>query len=163
DRSRTAAVMLGGALAAPAIGDSSVEPLAALYGRWIDPTTLARAVIAGLSNELDLAEEWHGVELLGHAESSGDLFSSTETIAGKATPGDRIRDFQAEGWLGLGIRRHTAPGEIDNDLRVQAFYHAGVLVTRRTKDTDDATVALPPDTLVHGVRLRFRWDALERN
>jgi len=63
---------------------------------------------------------------------------------------------------GAGIRIPVAPYQADNDLRLQLFYHAGYFYNMRTNDTG-SNVRLPPDTFIHGLRLRARYDGFRRN
>jgi len=66
------------------------------------------------------------------------------------------------GRLGVGLRVPVAPFQADNDLRAQLFYQGTYLYSKKVSDTG-LTVALPPDTLVHGPLLRVRYDGLRRN
>lgn len=162
DRSRQLAVLLGSNVALTPIADSRIEPFAAVYYRRIAETTFLRAVLGGFSNEADFSEEWRGVLLSAHAENEVSPFPLTDAIDDDEVRSDRVRWSAGSGWVGLGKRWPVAPFQLDNELRVELFYEAGWLATQRTRYTE-GPVELPPNTLVHGVHLRVRYDALRRN
>jgi len=162
DRSNTRALALGVAAYSPALGGADVLPLAALYWRRESPAPRTRLVFSVFVNELDHALKYGRFELLGHLENNTVPFPSTEIEEGKEIKGSSIVWGQVAGWLGGGYRLPVAPFQMDNDLRVQAFYEGGYLYSGRTKDTG-GQVKLPPDTYTHGLRLRVRYDGMRRN
>jgi hypothetical protein len=139
-----------------------VAPIAALYYRHRWDKWWTRDVIGLFVNEMDAARSFGRFQLLGHFENNTVPFADTEIQNGEEVKTSSVIWGTVSGWLGAGIRVPVAPFQADNDLRVQLFYHAGYFYDMRTSDTG-SNVRLPPDTFVHGVRLRVRKDGLLRN
>ncbi|MBT1073470.1 hypothetical protein [Pelotalea chapellei] len=157
-----AVITLGGMYFTPQLGGSDVLPIGALYWRHRWEKHNVRALVSIFQNELDLTRSFGELELLGHLENETLPVPTTEIVNGKEVKESSIWWGTFSGWLGTGWRRPVAPYHVDNDLKLQAFYHAGYLYSNTSRDTGPQ-VRLPPDTLVHGLRLRGRYDSFSRN
>lgn len=162
DRCNSLALTLGGTWFSPALGGTDALPIAALYWRRESVQSRTRLVFSFFVNELDHAVRYDRFELLGHLENNTIPFPSVEIENGREIKEGSIYWGQAAAWLGAGYRLPVAPFQMDNDLRIQAFYEGGYLYTARSKDSGPR-VSLPPDTYVHGLRLRVRYDGMRRN
>ncbi|MGH7297416.1 MAG: hypothetical protein ACRELB_20940, partial [Polyangiaceae bacterium] len=163
DRGSVLALTLGVALFAPPVGDTSFSPLAALYYKRVTPDYRVREQFSIFVNELDLAIPISApFELVGRIENDTIPFPQTEVVDGEDVAASEVEWGTVDAFAGVGVRFPVAPFEEDSDLRIQAFYHGGWLYTRYTKNTSPDS-NLPPDTYVHGARLRIRYDALTRN
>lgn len=162
DRENVRSLTLGGNYYTPELGGNLAVPIAALYYRHRWDTWWTRDIIGLFVNEMDVARSLGRFQLLGHFENNTLPFADTEIQNGKDVKASSVIWGTVSGWSGAGIRLPVAPFQADNDLRVQLFYHAGYFYNMRTSDTDVA-VSLPPDTFVHGLRLRIRKDGLRRN
>jgi hypothetical protein len=162
DRANNLAFTLGGISFSPQLGGHAAIPFAALYVRHRWEKSRARAVVALFDNEADVARSFGAFELLGHWENDTVPFSRAEIVNGSEVAESEIVWGSFSGWIGGGWRRPVAPYQSDNDLRLQIFYHAGYLYSWPVQATGHA-VRLPPDTYVHGVRFRGRYDGFRRN
>lgn len=162
DRCNTLALTLGGTAFIPGLGGSDAMPVAALYWKRESKQSITRLVFSVFVNELDHALKYDRFELLGHLENDTIPFPSTEIEDGKSIKEGSIIKGQAAAWLGVGYRLPVAPYQMDNDLRIQAYYEGGYLYSKRTSDSG-SQVSLPPDTYTHGLRLRVRYDGMRRN
>lgn len=157
-----AVITLGGMFFNPRLGGSDVLPIGALYWRHRWEKYNVRAVVSVLQNEVDLTRSFGELELLGHLENETIPFPTAEIVNGREVKESSIMWGTFSGWLGMGWRKPVAPFHVDNDLKLQAFYHAGYLYSNSTADSGP-NVRLPPDTLVHGLRFRARYDSFSRN
>jgi hypothetical protein len=162
NRDNNLAITVGGIFFHPRLGGEDAVPFAALYWRHRWGKTRARAVVSLFVNEADVARSFGRWEFLGHLENDTVPFSQDEITDGLEVTGSSIVRGTVSGWLGAGWRRPVAPFKEDNDLRLQLFYHAGYLYSHPVAETG-STVQLPPDTFVHGMRFRGRYDGLRRN
>ena len=162
NRDNTLALTVGGISFSPQLGGHAAVPVAALYWRHRWEKSRARAIVAIFENEADIARSIGEYELLGHLENDTVPLARAEIVNGSEFQESSINWGSFSAWLGAGWRRPVAPFQEDNDLRLQVFYHAGYLYSGRATDTG-AGVRLPPDTLVHGMRFRVRYDGLSRN
>lgn len=157
-----AVITLGGIYFHPRLGGSDALPIGALYWRHRWEKYNVRTVVSIFENEVDLTRSFGELELLGHLENETLPAPTAEIVNGREVKESSILWGTFSGWLGAGWRKPVAPFHVDNDLKLQAFYHAGYLYSHTTSDTG-AKVRLPPDTLVHGIRLRARYDSFSRN
>ena len=162
NRDNTAALVLGGTLFTPNLAEHDFLPMAAVYWkhRWGD--TRVRGTFSVFVNELDTSQTLGKFQLLGHLDNNTIPFSSAEIERGVEVEGTSIKRGEVNGRLGVGVRLPVAPFQTDNDLRLQLFYQAGYLYSKRVEDTAP-NVVLPPDTMVHGALLRMRYDGMRRN
>ena len=157
-----AIITLGGIYFHPRLGGADALPMGALYWRQRWEKYNVRTVASIVQNELDLTRSFGEFELLGHFENETIPYPTAEIVNGREVKESSILWGTVSGWLGAGWRKKVAPFHIDNDLKLQAFYHAGYLYSKPTSDTG-ANVRLPPDTYVHGLRFRARYDSFSRN
>lgn len=157
-----AVITLGGMLFSPKLGGSDALPIGAVYWRHRWEKYNVRTVISIFQNEADLTRSFGEFELLGHLDNETLPAPTAEIVNGEEVKESSIWSGTFSGWLGTGWRKPVAPYHVDNDLKLQAFYHAGYLYTDSSDDTGPQ-VRLPPDTLVHGIRLRARYDSFNRN
>lgn len=162
NRENVRSLTLGGNFYTPDVGAEFGVPIAALYYRHRWDNWWTRDIIGLFVNEMDVARSFGRFQLLGHFENNTVPFADTEIQNGKEVKASSVIWGTVSGWLGAGIRIPVAPFQVDNDLRIQLFYHAGYFYDKRTSDTG-ADVRLPPSTFVHGLRLRVRKDGLRRN
>ena len=163
DRANQFALTLGGSLFYPVLGTSDALPFAALYNRRETPAYRSRLVFSVFDNELDLAVPVsRNLELLVKLHNDTDPFPEEVLSEGKDVRRTSLIRGEAGGWFGIGYRLPVAPFQVDNDFRLQLYYQGGYQYNRRTADTG-SSVLLPPDTPVHGLRLRTRYDGLRRN
>lgn len=164
DRCNAMALVMGAAAYSPSLGGADALPLAVIYWRRESPRTRTRLTFSVFVNELDHALKYDRFEVLGHLENNTIPFPSTEIEEGREVKESSINWGQVAAWLGVGYRLPVAPFQMDNDLRLQLFYEGGFLYSGRTKDSG-RLVSLPPDTYVHGLRLRLRvrYDGMRRN
>jgi hypothetical protein len=153
---------LGSAFYLPAVGDTSFSPLAAFYSKLVRDSFRLRLQLSVFDNEVDLAVPIYSpFEFVFGFENYTVPFGQTEVVDGSDDLGSEIVWGSLDGYLGVGLRFPVAPLEADSDLRFQLQYRSGWLYTRYTANTQNET--LPPDTYVHGVRFRVRYDGLVRN
>lgn len=163
DRSNQLALTLGGTLFYPALGSSDALPIAALYSRRETATYRSRLVFSVFSNELDLAvPSSDNLELLVKLRNDTSPFPEEVLSEGQAVKRTALIWGDGGIWLGAGYRRPVAPFQVDNDFRLQLYYQGAYLYNERTANSG-SSVILPPDTFVHGLRLRVRYDGLRRN
>jgi hypothetical protein len=163
DRTRTLALSLGALSFTPQVGDQSVVPFAALYASLYGRERRFRAVVSGLVDEADYAEHLvSGLEGLLHFENDTIPFPTTEIVDGKDLSFSALTWGYTALWGGLGWRVRVPPAGVDNDLRLEVFYQARYYYFASAHDTDPA-LGVPPDTYVHGVRVRLRLDMITRN
>ena len=162
NRENTRALVLGGSLFAPELAGHSFIPIGALYYKHRFDDIRVRGTFSLLVNELDVSKTLGHFQILGHLDNNTIPFASSEIESGAEVKATSIKWGTLNGRLGVGWRLPVSPFQTDNDLRVQLFYQAGYLYSRRTGDTG-TNVLLPPDTLVQGALLRIRYDALHRN
>jgi hypothetical protein len=162
DRENTLSLTLGANFYDPEVGGNLGLPIAALYWRHRWDKWWTRNVIGVFVNEMDVARSFGRIQLLGHFDNNTVPFADTEIKDGNEVKTSSVIWGTVSGWLGAGIRIPVAPFQADNDFRLQLFYHAGYFYDKRTNDTG-TNVRLPPDTFVHGLRLRARYDGLRRN
>ena len=161
-RENILSLSLGATFYDPEVGGNLGLPIAALYWRHRWQNWWTRDVIGLFVNEMDVARSFGRFQLLGHFENNTVPFADTEIKDGQEVKSSSVIWGTASGWLGAGIRIPVAPYQADNDLRFQLFYHAGYFYNMRTNDTG-SNVRLPPDTFIHGLRLRARYDGFRRN
>ncbi len=162
NRENVRSLTIGGNFYTPEVGGDWGVPIAALFYRHRWDNWWTRDVIGLFVNEIDVARSFGRFQLLGHFENNTVPFADTEIQNGREVKASSVIWGTFSGWLGAGIRIPVEPYQADNDLRIQLFYHAGYFYDKRTGDTG-ADVRLPPNTFVHGLRLRVRRDGLARN
>jgi hypothetical protein len=171
-RGDTFAVTLGATGFTPNIGGNTFIPFFALYYNRVWEERRVRAILSGVvNNPVDYAEHFLDghLDLLAHFDSSTIPVTSAEIV-----DGDRV-DFSELFWgwaaleLGAGFRHRVWPWNIDNDLRVQVLYRGGYHYFKATHNTGlvngipVANIQEPPDTWVHGLRVKLRLDMIQRN
>ena len=163
DRGNVKAVSLGAVGFTPNIGGETVLPMFAFYLKltWPNARRL-RATLSGLVNTIDFAEEFGGPELLFHWENNTIPFETTEIIDGESIDESAVTWGTFSGWVGAGYKIDFWPHEVDNNVRFGIYYHGGYEYHQRGDDIDPASVTAT-DTYVHGLRLRLRVDAFQRN
>lgn len=157
-----AVITLGGIYFHPRLGSADALPIGALYWRHRWEKHNIRTVLSIFQNELDLTRSFGEFELLGHMENETIPAPTAEIVNGREVKESSIYWGRISGWLGMGWRKPVAPFHIDNDLKLQVYYHADYLYTKPAPDTG-SKIKLPPDTLVHGLLLRARYDSFSRN
>ena len=162
NRENTRAFVLGGSLFAPELAGHAFIPIGAFYYKHRFDDIRVRSTFSILVNELDVSKTLGHFQILGHFDNNTIPFSSSEIEEGAEVKSSAIKWGTVNARLGAGWRLPVAPFQVDNDLRVQLYYQAGYLYSKRTADTG-AGVLLPPDTLVHGALFRVRYDGLHRN
>ncbi|GAC1467812.1 MAG: hypothetical protein PVSMB11_03380 [Desulfuromonadaceae bacterium] len=162
NRDNAAALVLGTIFFTPPLAEQVLLPLGAFYWkhRWDD--TRFRGTFSVLVNETDISRTFGKWQLLGHLDNNTVPFQTAEIAGGQEVKRTSIISGTLSGRLGVGLRVPVAPFQADNDLRVQLFYQDTYLYSKRVPDSG-LTVALPPDTMVHGPLLRVRYDGLRRN
>jgi hypothetical protein len=162
NRDNGSALVLGGTLFRPQLAEQVFLPIGAFYlkHRWDE--TRFRGIFSILVNEVDVTKTFGKWQLLGHLDNNTVPFPMAEIAGGQEVKRTSIISGTVNGRVGAGLRIPVYPFQADNDLRIQLFLQEGYLYSKRTKDTG-LTVALPPDTLVHGPLLRVRYDGLRRN
>jgi hypothetical protein len=162
NRDNAAALVLGFTLFEPQLAEQVLLPIGAFYlkHRWDE--TRFRGIFSVLVNEADVTKTFGKWQLLGHVDNNTVPFPMAEIAGGQEVKRTSIISGTVNGRLGVGLRFPVYPFQADNDLRIQLFYQEGYLYSKKTKDTG-LTVALPPDTLVHGPLFRVRYDGLRRN
>ena len=162
NRDNSFAIAIGGTLFTPSLAGHDILPMAALYWkhRWDD--IRIRGIFSGVVNDLDVSKTNSRFQLLGHLDNTTIPFDSAEIVDGSEVKGTSIKWGEANARVGVGLRLPLAPFQIDNDLRVQLYYQAGYLYSRRVAETAPAVV-LPPSTLVQGALFRVRYDGMRRN
>jgi hypothetical protein len=162
NRDNELALTVGANAYVPKLGGDSVLPIAALYWKHRWDSWQTRDIFGVFVNELDVAKSIGRFQLLGHLENNTVPSADIDIKNGKEVKSSSVVWGTVSGWLGAGYRLPVAPWQTDNDFRIQFFYHAGYFYDNRTSDTG-ADVRLPPDTYVHGMRMRVRYDGLLRN
>ena len=162
NRENTKALVLGGSFFAPTLAGHTFIPIGAFYYKHRFDDIRVRGTFSILVNELDLSKTLGRLQILGHFDNNTIPFTSQEIDVGAEVKATALKWGTVNGRLGVGWRLPVSPYQTDNDLRVQLFYQAGYLYSKRTMETG-ADVLLPPDTLVQGPLFRVRYDALHRN
>jgi hypothetical protein len=163
DRSQVFAAVAGGELNTPRIADHRTSLIAALYYRGFYDARFARASVSVFENDVEYAERPTGYfEIAAHAANDTPPGGHTVAISDEESYFDRIKSGRVLGELGPGFRMGTPPDAIDNELRVDLFYEAAWVYSRRAHATG-SFVRLPPDTLEHGLHLRVLYDGIKRN
>jgi len=164
DRSHTMALVLGAALWDPSIGGTSAVPMASFYYRDISIDSRIRAQVSGLVNEVEYARRVaRPIELIARMENDHRrVFGESEVLDDVQLDDTDLVWGGDSLWLGGGWQLPLKPFEIDNELRLQAFYRVGHLYFGRTSDTAK-DLAIPPSALEHGPWLRLRIDTIQRN
>lgn len=162
DRSRITALSLGAQWLEINGGETDTTPIFSVFTKLLLEGRRVRAVVSGLVNTIDVAQDLGWGESLVHFENNTIPFATKEVIDGRARRETALLWGDLSAWVGLGYRWRVGPGEVDNGLRVGAYYHVGWEYHQRVDETPpDERVAT--DTMRHGVRLQLRCDALLRN
>lgn len=162
DRRSLLALSLGAMILEPNVAGTSVLPYGSFIALYRKSPHHLRAQLAGLYNQVDYGYSFDGPMALAHFENSTIPFPSEEIIDGRSIEESSLLWGTVSTWLGVGYRWRISPYNVDNDLRIGAYYHVGYQYHDRTSDTPD-TVRIPTDTLIHGARLRLRLDSFQRN
>ena len=162
DRGTTFALNVGGAYFNIQKGDTSATPIFAGYGKFYFAQRRFRLVTSVFVNSFDYAEDFGGPESLFHFENFTIPFGTEEVIDGRSREETRLVWGDVNAWLGAGYRWRISPGEVDNDVRLGAYYTIGYEYHDRTDDTPP-TERVATDTFRHGIRLVLRVDAIMRN
>ena len=162
DRGHLTSLTLGAALLEPKQGDTSVEPMAALYLRRVGSTSRSRDTISIFVNDLEYDNCWGAFELVSRFENFTLPVAEMQLAHGADVKSTSVVWGDAFGSLGPGLRIPVAPFEVDNDLRIQLLGRAGFFYAMRNSDTG-ANQVVPPDTLLYGANLRVRYDNMRRN
>ena len=162
DRDYVRSLNLGGVFFSPQVGDEWGVPFGAFYWFKNKEQWRSRAVISVFVNEVDVAREFGRFQLLGHWDNDTVPFPTAEIIDGKEVKSTSILYGTFAGGIGVGYRLPVAPFQTDNNFRLRLLYTAGYLYTDRVDETGP-DVVLPPDTFVHGFRLRTDYDGIRRN
>ena len=167
DRRNVFAINLGATLFTPKLGGNTIIPFGAFYLRQQrqDDRRRLRAILTGVVNYIDFADgTWNnsGFEALLHWENFTVPLASTEIIAGKNAEFTEIKWGRLLGGVGFGWRTPLAPHHFDNDFRAQLFYKPGYLYSGKSDETGPLA-ELPPDTALHQLHLRLRFDIFDRN
>lgn len=162
DRDNIRAIAAGATFYKPNVGDDWFIPMAGLYFKSRREPYHLRAIVSLFVNEVDVVRSFGNWELLGRWENETVPTPSVEIADGAVVRDSSIFWGTLSGSVGAGLRYPVPPFESDNDLRLQLFYQAGYLYSRPSDDTGP-TVQLPPDTFLHGIKLRGRYDGMQRN
>ncbi len=167
DRSTVAALNLGTSIVFPNVGGDTFVPFGAFFYKTqsADSSQRFQAILAGVANFVDYADgSWNdsGWEAVFHAENVTIPVGQTETIEGNRANFTEIETGHTSGGIGLGWYTPVAPYHVDSYFSVQLLYELEYLYSSGEDETGD-DVILPPDTFVHRLHLRFRWDSLDRN
>ena len=162
DRGKTIALNFGMAAYAPSVGGTTTTPIFAAYTKHYFKERRIRATASVLVNTVDYAEDFGGVESLLRFENYTIPFETRETVEGTSLDRTALEWGYVRGAIGMGYRWALEPGNVDNDLRVGVYYHAGYEYHDRTEDTPDDT-RTARDTYTHGVLIQLRADAIQRN
>ena len=162
NRGHMTSLTVGGSILLPKQGDSLGIPFLALWLRRVEDSYRTRDVISVLVNELECDRRFGNFELVGHFENTTIPFAQTELVHNHEVKPSSHAWGDLLGSLGPGLRFPVAPFEVDNDLRIQLLGRAGYFYAGRTDETG-ANLALPPDTLLYGAKLRLRYDTMRRN
>lgn len=162
DRTRVTALTLGGAAYIPEQGKTSATPIGALYLKRVWEKSRTRNQISIFVNDLEYDRSFGNLELVARFENNTIPFGQREVVNNREIKSSDTIWGTVIGSLGPGLRYKVAPYEVDNDLRVQLLGKAGYFYAKRTRDTGPH-LALPPDTMLYGVKLRGRYDGMRRN
>jgi hypothetical protein len=163
DRSHMTSITLGASLLHPRQGDTRSVPFAALWLRRVWDDARTRDLISVFSNELEYDKSLgRPFELIGHFENFTLPVARQEIFQNHDVNSTSVLWGTLIGSLGAGLRFPMAPGEVDNDLRIQLLGRGGYFYAVRNADTG-ADQILPPRTFLYGAKLRVRYDGLRRN
>ena len=162
DRGHMNALMLGGIFYTPKQGNTSGTPIGTLYLKRMWEKSRTRNILSIFVNDLEYDRSFGDIELVARLENNTLPGGQREVVNNlEIRSSDAIWGTVA-GSLGPGVRYKVAPFQIDNDLRLQLLAKVGYFYAKRTKDTGPNLV-LPPDTMLYGMKLRGRYDGMQRN
>ncbi len=175
DRRNEMAVTLGLNMLSPNIGGNSWVPFGAFFIRQHnqEDTRRFRGIIAGVTNYIDYSDStWneHGIEMFVHWENVTIPIAQGEIVEGRNAQYMEVEWGYLLGGIGLGWRskthnfwasQYSERNDFDNDLRIQLSYEPGSFYTQASSASSD--IILPPDTDIHQLHLRFRFDTITRN
>jgi hypothetical protein len=162
DRANQTALMVGGIVYTPNLGNTAGVPIFALYLKRMRKDARLRVLASGVVNEVDGVKSFGNFELLSRFESDTIPFGQTGIQNNQEVEQSSVEWGTLSAFLGAGLRFPVAPYQVDNDLRLQLLGRAGYLYSKPTSDTGP-TVKLPPDTMLYGIKLRGRYDGFRRN
>lgn len=162
ERAHMTSITLGGSLLMPKQGDTPGLPIAALYVRHFWEESSTRNVISIFVNELEYAKSFGNMELVGHFENYTLPMDQTELVHNEEIESTSLRWGTLTGSFGPGLRIPIAPFQVDNDIRLQLLGRVRYFYAKGTGATGPGLV-VPPDTMLYGVKLRARYDAMRRN
>jgi hypothetical protein len=162
DRGQDTALMLGGVIYTPKQGDTFGTPLGAFYLKRMWQESRTRNVVSVFVNDLEYDKSFGNLELVTRFDNNTLPGGQREVVNNREIKSSDIIWGTVVGSLGPGLRYPVAPFQVDNDLRLQLLGKVGYFYARRTSDTGPDLV-LPPDTMLYGVKLRGRYDGMQRN
>jgi hypothetical protein len=142
------------------------EPIGAVFlWRRPDDDNYFRAVLNGLSNEVEYAHSpsgWGPFEVVATFDSLVYPVAASESIDGVPDKSRELLWGRLHAGVGLGYRVGIEPGKADNMFATSITYEPGYLFFDPGSEAA-ANFISPADTFEHRVHWRVRWDALERN
>lgn len=170
-RGNTLAVTLGLTFYTPNIGGQTSLPLFAGYWRRIWEQRRIRAIVSGVVNTFDYSEHLPGgLEGVLHFDNTTIPFASNEIIDGDSLDYTSLEWGWTRAHVGGGYRRRIWPFNIDNDFKIQLSYQASYYYFKASKTLTGKIDGVPvfppnspPDTYVHGLRLKVAADMIQRN
>lgn len=162
DRSHVNALMLGGIFYTPKQGNTSGTPIGALYLKRVWEKSRTRNLISVFINDLEYDRSFGDIELVARLENNTLPGGQREVVNNLEIRSSDAIWGTVTGSLGPGVRYKVAPFQVDNDLRLQLLAKVGYFYAKRTSDTGPKLV-LPPDTMLYGIKLRGRYDGMQRN
>ncbi len=162
DRGNLTSLELGAISYFPALSDTNLAPLFALFMRRTWEKARLRIVASAFVNEADGAKSFGHPELLARFENYTIPFSEKGFLRNKEVDESSLKWGTLSGFLGAGLRYPVAPFQVDNDLKLQILGRVGYLYSKETSETGPE-VKLPPDTMLYGLKLRGRYDGIRRN
>lgn len=162
DRGHVNALMLGGIFYTPKQGETSGTPIGTLYLKRVWEKSRTRNVLSIFVNDLEYDRSFGDIELVARLENNTLPGGRREVVNNLEIRSSDAIWGTVTGSLGPGVCYKVAPFRIDNDLRLQLLAKVGYFYAQRTSDTGPNLV-LPQDTMLYGVKLRGRYDGMQRN
>jgi hypothetical protein len=153
-----------GLVSSPKLDDSDTMPLASIY-LWQHPddSTLFRALLSGVANELFYASQLNpsGAEWVATLDTFTLPSQSGEWLDGVIDDREKLAWGYVRPGVGFGWRDQIGPQQ-DNMLAADLIGEAGMLYFGRGDDTAN-TFATPNSTLELRLHGKLRLDLLDRN
>lgn len=162
DRTHVTALTLGGTFYTPKQGNTFGTPVGSLYLKRVWEKSRTRNMISIFVNDLEYDRSFGNVELVTRFENNTILGGQTEVVDNHEIKPSSQEWGTLVASIGPGLRYKMAPFQIDNDLRLQLLGRVGYFYAKRTSDTGPSVI-LPLDTMLYGMKLRGRYDGMQRN